>query len=68
MIFTKNGGSIVNFGQVKDGYWVKKNGDVEGTGEVTKFDRTGNTYGMEAWIFVGDKNTNEGFSRPAVVP
>ena len=58
---------IVNVEETKGGYTIDKDGTVKGAGEVTQFDRTGNTYGMEAWVFVGeDRKPAEGFSRPVV--
>ena len=44
-------------------------GSVRGAGELTGFDRTWNTYGMEAWIYVGDEGDKaEGFARPVRAP
>ena len=55
VLFTKRGGKIMNLK----------------SGEHIDFDRTGNTYGMEAWVHVGDARANgrtAGFTRPAVAP
>ena len=44
-------------------------GTVKGAGELTGFDRTGNTYGMEAWVHVGSGNKNpERLARPVPAP
>ena len=44
-------------------------GVVKGAGEFTGFDRTGNTYGKEAWLYVGTGNKDsEGFVRPVAAP
>ena len=44
-------------------YGVSKTGVVKGAGELTGIDRTGNTYGMEAWVYVGTGNkASEGFA------
>ena len=46
-----------------------KTGVVSGAADLTHFDRTGNTYGMEAWVFVGQNNKPaEGFVRPVAAP
>ena len=52
-------------------YGVSKTGAVEGAGELTGFDRTGNTYGMEAWVYVGTGTAakpSESFARPVATP
>ena len=50
-------------------YAVGKTGVVKGAGELTSFDRTGNTYGMEAWVLVGQNDKpSEGFVRPVAAP
>ena len=50
-------------------YDVGKDGSVRGAGELVGFDRTGNTYGMEAWVYVGTGNKmNERFARPVAAP
>ena len=50
-------------------YTVGKTGAVKGAGELTSFDRTGNTYGMEAWVFVGQNDkSSEDFVRPVAAP
>ena len=43
-------------------------GVVRGAGELTEFDRTGNTYGMEAWVYVGTNDKAEDFARPVAAP
>ena len=44
-------------------------GVVAGAGDLRNFDRTGNTYGMEAWVYVvGDVKMVEGCSRPVAAP
>ena len=52
-------------------YGVSKTGAVESAGGLTGFDRTGNTYGMEAWVYVGKgtaPKTSESFARPVATP
>ena len=50
-------------------YSVGRKGGVKGAGELTEFDRTGNTYGMEAWVYVGDGGDKaEVFARPVRAP
>ena len=66
VLFTKHGGTIINVGDLSKSYSVDKDGGVIGAGNLTSFDRTGNTYGMEAWICVGE--SAEGFSRPVAAP
>ena len=69
MIFTRHGGTIVNVGELAGSYSVDKAGRIEGAGELTQFDRIGNTHGMEAWVHLGDRDTkDEVFSRPVVAP
>ena len=68
VLFTKHGGRIINLGGTKDKYTVDRNGVTFGTDDVTKFDRTRNTYGMEAWVYVGDQVPAVPFSRPVVTP
>ena len=65
VLFTKHGGKIINVEDLKGKYSVDRVGAVTGSGELTEFDRTGNTYGMEAWVYVG---AAEGFSRPVTTP
>ena len=65
VLFTKHGGTTVNAGAMSGSYNVGKTGVVKGAGELTSFDRTGNTYAMEAWVFVGQHHkSSEGFVRP----
>ena len=66
VLFTKHGGTIISVGDVEKNYTVSRSGSIVGAGELTPFDRTGNTYGMEAWICVEGKA--EGFSRPVAAP
>ena len=69
VLFTKHGGTIINVDEMQGSYSVGKTGVVKGAGELTDFDRTGNTYGVEAWAYVGqDNKASEGFVRPAVAP
>ena len=50
-------------------YTVGKTGAAQGAGELTAFDRTGNTYGMEAWVYVGQSGlSSEDFARPVAAP
>ena len=65
MLFTKHGGTIISVEDLQGKYAVNKAGVVTGSGELTEFDRTGNTYGLETWVYVG---AAEGFPRPAPVP
>ena len=44
---------IINVNAMNGQYGVIKTGAVKGAGELTGVDRTGNTYGMEAWVYVG---------------
>ena len=62
VLFTRHGGTIINVDSMRGSYSVGKTGVVKGHGELTAFDRTGHTYGMEAWVCVGavDK-ASEGF-------
>ena len=68
VLFTRHGGRIINLGGVKDKYTVDRAGATFGTDDVTKFDRTRNTYGMEAWVYVGDQPLAVPFSRPVAAP
>ena len=69
VLFTKPGGTIVNVDAMSGSYTVGKTGVAKGAGELTSFDRTGNTYGMEAWVFVGQNDkSSEGFVRPVAAP
>ena len=65
VLFTKHGGVIINVEEMRGRYSVSRTGEVIGAGELTDFDRTGNTYGTEAWIHVG---ATEGFARPVTAP
>ena len=69
VIFTRHGGTIVIVDAMRGSYSVGKAGVVKGAGELTDFDRTGNTYGMEAWVCFGavDK-ASQGFVRPVAAP
>ena len=69
VLFTKHGGTIINVGDVNKPYTVTKTGAVKGAGDLTAFDRTGNTYGTEAWVCVGQSdNAPVGFARPVAAP
>ena len=73
MLFTKHGGTIINVGDLHKPYTVSKTGAVKGAGDLTPFDRTGNTYGntygMEAWVCVGQSDkAPAGFARPVAAP
>ena len=69
MILTRHGGTIVNVGALKGSYYVGKTCVVKGAGELTDFDRTGNTYGMEAWVCVGAVDqVSLPFARPVAAP
>ena len=50
MLFTRHGGRIINVSDVDKSYTVNKVGLVRGAGELAAFDRTWDTYGMEAWV------------------
>ena len=48
---------------------MSKTGVVKGAGELIGFDRTGNTYGLEAWVYVDTGNkASEGFVWPVAAP
>ena len=67
--FTRHGGTIINVESLSGSYAVTKRGNVKGAGDLTGFDRTGNTYGMEAWVYVGaDDDKATGFARPVRSP
>ena len=69
VIFTQHGGTIGNVSDMGGTYAVGKTGAVKGAGELTAFDRTGNTYGMEAWVYVGQSGKpSEDFARPVAAP
>ena len=69
VLFTKHGGTIINVSDVDKPYTVSKFGAVGGSGELTAFDRTGNTYGMEAWVCVDQSDkASVSFVRQAVAP
>ena len=69
VIFTRHGGTIVNVDSLTGSFSVSKTGVVKGAGELTDFDRTGNTYGMEAWVSVSAVNeTQQPFARPVAAP
>ena len=68
-MFIRHGGTIINVDTMNGQYGVNKTGVFKGAGELTVFDRTGNTYGMEAWVYVGmGNNASEGFVRPVAAP
>ena len=69
VLFTKHGGTIINVSSLSGSYQVGKKGNVKGAGELTGFDRTGNTYGMEAWVYVGAADEKAvDFTRPVRAP
>ena len=69
MLFIRHGGTIIRVEDVKGSYRVDKGGTVAGARELTQFDRTGNTYGMEARVYVGsNKKTTEDFVWLGKVP
>ena len=69
MLSTKHGGTIINVDSMKGSYIVGETGAVKGAGGLTVFDRTGNTYGMEALVYVGTGHkASEGFVRPVAAP
>ena len=69
VIFTKHGGTIVNVSETGGAYMVGKTGAVQGAGELTAFDRTGNTYGMEVWVYVGQSGkSSEEIAWPVAAP
>ena len=69
VLFTKHGGTIVNVSDMGGSYTVSKAGTVKGAGELTAFDRTGNTYGMEVRVYVGQSDkSSDGFVRPVAAP
>ena len=69
VLFTKHGGTIINVSDVDKLHTVSKFGAVWGSVELTAFDRTGNTYGMEAWVCVDQSDKSSvSFVRPAVAP
>ena len=60
---------FINVGDVDKSYTVNRVGLVRGAGELTAFDRAGNTYGMEVWVCVGQSDkASEGFVRPIAAP
>ena len=68
-LFIRHGGTIINVDAMSGSYGVSKAGVVRGAGELIGFDRTGNTYGMEAWVYSGTGNkASEGFVRPVAAP
>ena len=68
VLFTKHGETIINVDGLGGSYTVGKTGIVKCAGELTAFDRTGNTYGMEAWVYVGQSDKAEDFARPVKAP
>ena len=69
VLFTRHGGTIINVDTLNQPYTVGKTGVVKGAKELTGFDRTGNTYGMEARVYVGSGNKiPEQFARPVTTP
>lgn len=68
VLFTRHGGTIINVDSLGGSYTVGKTGIVKGVGEFTAFDRTGNTYGMEAWVYVGQSDKTEDFAQLVAAP
>ena len=69
VLFTRHGGTIINVNAMNGQYGVSKIGAVKGAGILTAFDRTGNTYCLEAWVYVGTGNkSSESFARPVAAP
>ena len=69
VLFTRHGGTIINVGSLNQPYTIDKIGSVKRAGELMGFDRTSNTYGMEAWVHVGSgNNIPEHFARPVPAP
>ena len=69
VLFTKHGGTIISVEDLHRPYTVTKTEAVKGAGDLTTFDRTGNTYGMEAWVCVGQSDKAPvGFARPVAAP
>ena len=69
VLFTRHGGTLINVDAMKGQYGVSKTGAVKVAVELTGFDRTDNTYGMEAWVYFGTGNrASEGFVRPVAAP
>ena len=68
VLFTKNGGRIIYLNETSGSYTVDASGHTSGTRRVTEFDRTANTYGMEAWVRVESDPKAELFSRPDAAP
>ena len=68
VLFTKHGGRIIYLDETSGSYIVQASGHTTGTGRVTEFDRTANTYGMECWVPVKDGSRAELFSRPVAAP
>ena len=69
VLFARHGGTIINVDSMKVSYNVCKTGIVKRAGELTAIDCTGNTYGMEAWVYVGTgTSASEGFVRLVAAP
>ena len=68
VLFTRQGGTIINVDGLGGSYTVGKTGIVKGAGELTALDRIGNTYGMEACVYVGQSDKPEDFARPVAAP
>ena len=69
VFFTRHGGTIINVESMKGSDSIGKIGIVKRAGELTEFDRTGNTCGMEARVcVVTGTSASEGFVRPVAVP
>ena len=69
VLFTRRVGTIINVDSMKGSYSVGKTGVVKGAGRLTDFDHTGNTYGMEVWVYSGTgAPASEGFVWPVAFP
>ena len=69
MLFTKHDGTIINVSDVNKPYTVSSFGAFGKSGELTTFDKTRITYGMETWVCVSQNDkASVGFVRPAVAP
>ena len=69
VLFTKHGGKVIYLRGVQDKYTIDKSGNSAGTVGVMNFERTGFTYGMDAWVCMDDIEVPaEGFSRPEIAP
>ena len=69
VLFISHVWTIVNVDEINGSHTVAKTAVVKGGAELTSFDRIGNTYGMEACVFVGQSDkASEGVVRPVAAP